>query len=77
VQLHPGMGWNFLIPLFAATILGSIGNMYGALIGGLIIGITQQLSTAFLLPTYKLAVAFAIMILILLFRPKGIFGGRK
>ncbi|MGD9369326.1 MAG: branched-chain amino acid ABC transporter permease [Desulfobacteraceae bacterium] len=77
VQIHPGMGWNFLIPLFAATILGSIGNMYGALIGGLIIGVTQQLSTAFLLPTYKLAVAFVIMILILLFRPKGIFGGRS
>jgi branched-chain amino acid transport system permease protein/neutral amino acid transport system permease protein len=77
VQLHPGMGWNFLIPLFAATILGSIGNMYGALIGGLIIGVSQQLSTAFLLPTYKLAVAFVIMILILLFRPKGIFGGRR
>jgi branched-chain amino acid transport system permease protein len=74
VQLHPGMGWNFLIPLFAATILGSIGNIYGALIGGLTIGIAQQVSTAFLLPTYKLAVAFMIMILILLIRPQGIFG---
>jgi branched-chain amino acid transport system permease protein/neutral amino acid transport system permease protein len=75
VQLHPGMGWNFLIPLFAATILGTIGNMYGALLGGLIIGISQQVSTAFLLPTYKPAVAFGIMIIILLIRPKGIFGG--
>jgi branched-chain amino acid transport system permease protein/neutral amino acid transport system permease protein len=75
VQLHPGMGWNFLIPLFAATILGSIGNMYGALIGGLTIGVVQQVSTAFLKPTYKPAVAFIIMIVILLIRPKGIFGG--
>lgn len=74
VQLHPYMGWNFLIPLFAATILGTIGNMYGALIGGLTIGVAQQVSTAFLMPTYKLAVAFVIMILILLIRPKGIFG---
>jgi len=74
VQLHPYMGWNFLIPLFAATILGTIGNIYGALIGGLTIGIAQQVSTAFLLPTYKLAVAFIIMILILLIRPQGIFG---
>ena len=41
VQLHARMGWNFLIPLFAATILGSIGNIYGALIGGLTIGIAQ------------------------------------
>ncbi|CAN2041446.1 branched-chain amino acid transport system permease protein [Candidatus Magnetomoraceae bacterium gMMP-15] len=77
VQVHPGMGWNFLIPLFAAAILGSIGNIYGALIGGLIIGIAQQLSTAFLLPTYKPAVAFVIMILILLIRPQGIFGHRN
>ncbi len=74
VQLHARMGWNFLIPLFAATILGSIGNIYGALIGGLTIGIAQQVSTAFLLPTYKIAVAFVIMILILLIRPQGIFG---
>jgi branched-chain amino acid transport system permease protein len=75
VQLHPGMGWNFLIPLFAAAILGGIGNMYGALVGGLVIGVAEQLSTAFLLPTYKLAVAFMIMILILFIRPAGIFGG--
>ena len=77
VQLHPYMGWNFLIPIFAAAILGSIGNMYGALVGGLIIGVAQQVSTAFLMPTYKLAVAFILMILILLVRPTGIFGGKN
>ncbi len=77
VQLHPAMGWHFLIPLFAATILGTIGNFYGALIGGLIIGVAQQVSTAFLLPTYKPAVAFMIMIAILVIRPKGIFGGTE
>ncbi len=76
VQIHPYMGWNFLIPLFAATILGTVGNIYGALVGGLIIGVAQQVSTAFLLPTYKPAVAFMMMILILLVRPKGIFGGK-
>lgn len=75
VQLHAGMGWNFLLPLFAAAILGTIGNMYGALVGGLVIGVAQQVSTAFLLPTYKPAVAFMIMILILIIRPQGIFGG--
>lgn len=77
VQVHAYMGWNFLIPLFAATILGTIGNMWGALVGGLIIGVAQQVSTAFLMPTYKPAVAFMLMILILLFRPKGIFGGKQ
>ena len=74
VQLHPGMGWAFLIPIFAATILGTIGNIYGALVGGFVIGIAQQVSTAFMPPTYKLAVAFMIMILILLVRPQGLFG---
>jgi len=77
VQLQPSMGWNFLIPLFAAAILGTIGNIYGALLGGLIIGVAQQVSTAFLMPTYKPAVAFIIMIIILLVRPRGIFGGKS
>lgn len=77
VALNPEMGWNFLLPLFAATILGSIGNIYGALAGGLIIGIAQQLSTLFLKPTYKPAVAFIILILILLIKPQGIFGGKQ
>jgi branched-chain amino acid transport system permease protein/neutral amino acid transport system permease protein len=77
VQLHPGMGWHFLLPLFAATILGGIGNMYGALVGALVMGVAQQVSTAYLLPTYKPAVAFMVMILILLVRPQGIFGGRR
>jgi len=77
VQLHPGMGWNFLLPLFAATILGTIGNFSGALVGGLIMGVAQQVSTAFLPPTYKPAVAFIIMIVILLVRPQGLFGGGR
>ncbi|MFQ5828742.1 MAG: branched-chain amino acid ABC transporter permease [Candidatus Methylomirabilia bacterium] len=73
-QLRPEMGWNFLLPLFAAVILGGIGNPFGALVGGLILGIAQQVSTAYLLPTYKPAVAFLLMIVILLVRPRGIFG---
>jgi branched-chain amino acid transport system permease protein/neutral amino acid transport system permease protein len=77
VQLHPGMGWGFVLPLFAATILGGIGNLLGALIGAFVMGVAQQISTAYLLPTYKHAVAFLIMILILLIRPQGIFGGRS
>lgn len=74
-QLRPDMGWNFLLPLFAAVILGGIGNPFGALVGGLILGVAQQVSTAYLLPTYKPAVAFLLMIVILLVRPRGLFGG--
>jgi branched-chain amino acid transport system permease protein/neutral amino acid transport system permease protein len=75
-QLRPEMGWIFLLPLFAAIILGGQGSITGALAGGLILGIAQQVSTAWLLPTYKPAVAFIIMILVLLVRPQGIFGRR-
>jgi len=75
-QLRPEMGWIFLLPLFAAVILGGKGSITGALAGGLVLGVAQQLSTLFLVPTYKPAVAFIIMILVLIFRPKGIFGRR-
>lgn len=75
-QIYPIMGWRFLIPLFAAVILGGIGNPYGALAGGLIIGVTSEVSTDWLNPSYKPAIAFGIMILVLLFRPRGLFGVR-
>jgi branched-chain amino acid transport system permease protein len=75
-QLRPEMGWIFLLPLFAAVILGGKGSITGALAGGLVLGLAQQVSTLFLVPTYKPAVAFIIMILVLIFRPKGIFGRR-
>jgi branched-chain amino acid transport system permease protein len=73
-QLRPEMGWWLLLPLFAAVILGTIGNAYGALLGALAIGIVWQVSTAFLNPAYGPGVAFLVMILVLLFRPQGIFG---
>ena len=73
-QLLPIMGWKFLIPLFAAVILGGIGSPYGALIGALVVGVSMELSTQWINPSYKPAVAFAIMIGVLLARPRGIFG---
>jgi branched-chain amino acid transport system permease protein len=75
-QVRPLMGWDFLLPLFAAVILGGIGNPYGALVGGLVIGIAQETSTIWIQPSYKPAVAFMILIIILLVRPRGIFGAR-
>lgn len=73
-QLRPTMGFFFLIPIFAAVIMGSIGNPYGALVGGLIIGIIWMVSTAFVSSAYGPGVAFLVMILMLLVRPQGIFG---
>jgi len=76
-RLNPIMGWRILLPVFAAAILGGIGSFYGAIVGGLVIGIVQELSTLFLSPAYKPAVAFAIMVVMLIVRPRGIFGGKE
>lgn len=74
-RLHPLMGWQMLLPVFAAAILGGVGNIYGAILGGMVIGLAQELSTLVIEPAYKPAVAFAIMVLMLVFRPRGIMGG--
>ena len=75
-RLHPIMGWKLLLPVFAAAIFGGIGRPYGAIAGALVIGITQELSTLFISPAYKPAVAFGIMVLILVWRPTGLFRGK-
>ena len=74
-QLLPILGWKVLIPIFAATILGGIGNLYGAFVGAIIVGVAMEVSTQWINPSYKPAVAFAIIILVLLVRPRGLFGG--
>lgn len=76
-RVNPNMGWHLLLPLFAASILGGIGKPYGAILGGYVIGIATELSTVFLLPAYKPAVAFAAMVLLLIFRPWGLFAGAR
>lgn len=74
--LTPETGFVLLLSVFAAVIVGGIGNAYGALAGGLLIGLTQEWSTiGGLVPVqYKETVGFAILILALLIRPQGIFG---
>jgi neutral amino acid transport system permease protein len=73
--IRPNLGWFLILPLFASVILGGIGNPYGAIAGGLVIGIAQELTVPWLGSEYKLAVAIIIMILILFIRPQGIFKG--
>ena len=73
-NLEPLMGLTNLIKAFAAVLLGGAGNVWGALLGGLIIGIAENLSVAFISPGYKDFISFALIILMLLFRPRGIFG---
>lgn len=75
-NVNPNMGWLMVIPIFSAAILGGIGNPYGAMLGGMVIGLSQELSTLILPSEYKIAVSFFIMIAVLLSRPEGIMGGR-
>lgn len=71
---NPNFGLTLLLSLFAAALLGGIGNAYGALVGGLIIGLSQEWATLFVNPRWKPSVGFVILILTLLVLPQGIFG---
>ncbi|AFZ42644.1 neutral amino acid ABC transporter membrane protein [Halothece sp. PCC 7418] len=73
--VRPNMGWFLILPIFASVILGGIGNPYGAITGAYVIGIAQELSVPFLGSQYKLGVALAIMVVMLLVRPQGLFRG--
>ena len=73
--VRPNMGWFLILPMFASVILGGIGNPYGAIAGAFLIGIVQETSTLFLPTAYKQGVALLIMVVVLLFRPQGLFKG--
>jgi len=68
-------GWLLLLLIFAAVILGGIGSVYGAIAGGLVIGIVFTTSTVWIPSDFNQAAAFAVMITMLLLRPEGLFGG--
>lgn len=68
------LGGLFLIPMVAAAILGGIGQPYGAVLGALIVGVSSELFASVSNPNYKDVVAFAILIAVLLLRPRGLFG---
>ena len=70
----PTMGMNAIAKAFVIVILGGLGNVAGAIVGGFIIGIAENLTAGFISSTLKDIVPFAILILILLFKPEGIFG---
>ena len=71
------IGFFILLSLFAAVILGGIGNAYGALVGGMVIGLAQEWSTLVLDARWKVAVGFAILIVVLIVRPQGVFGRER
>ncbi len=77
MPISPYMGHDFTLIAFSVVILGGMGNLIGALVGGLILGVAESASTLFLPATLKHVVSFSILIIIMLFRPQGIFGGKS
>lgn len=75
VQLRPEIGFHLILPLFAAAILGGTGNVIGAVVGGLIVGMAESLSVLFIPSGYKLAVPFLILLVVLYLKPTGLFSG--
>jgi len=74
VQIRPQMGLDLLLPLFAAAILGGIGSVPGAMAAGLIVGLSEAFAVRIVGAEWRAAVAFVILIAVLLIRPQGLFG---
>ncbi len=73
-QLTPVMGRDLVLPIFAATIVGGIGSVYGAVLGGFIVGIASNLALVVLPSGYSPSVPFLMILAVLLIRPNGLFG---
>ena len=76
-NLQPGMGLINLVKAFAATLLGGVGNLWGALLGGIIIGLAENLGVLVISTGYKDAIAFGMMVILLLLRPPVLYGTQE
>jgi len=74
VQLRPTLGLDLLLPLFAAVILGGIGSVGGAVVGGLVVGLAESAAVATIGAEWRAAAAFVVLTVMLLLRPNGLFG---
>jgi neutral amino acid transport system permease protein len=73
--VSPEAGAELLLPAFAAAVVGGLGNPIGAVAGAVLLGVFQELSTPFVGFTYKIALSYGAMLLVLLWRPQGMFNG--
>ena len=77
VQIRPLMGFDMLLPMFAAAILGGIGSVPGAVLGGLIIGLAEAAAVQLVGAEWRAAISFIILMAVLFIRPIGLFGVRE
>ncbi|MEM0906567.1 MAG: branched-chain amino acid ABC transporter permease [Pseudomonadota bacterium] len=75
-SIDPLTGFRFILPIFAAAVVGGLGSIPGAVAGAMVVGIGEELSLVVLSPAYKSAVGFLAIVLVLTFRPRGLFGER-
>jgi branched-chain amino acid transport system permease protein len=73
-KIDPLMGTLIGLKAFVAAVLGGIGNLPGAVVGGLLMGLCEEMVVAYISSTYRDALAFGLLIFILLFKPSGLFG---
>ena len=76
LAIAPGVGEGLAVKGFAVLILGGLGSIPGAIVGGVVLGVTESLAAGFISSAYKDVIAFVVMIVVLLFRPEGLLGKR-
>jgi len=75
-SIDPLTGFRFILPIFAAAVVGGLGSIPGAVLGAMIVGVGEEMSALVLEPAYKSAVGFLAILLVLTFRPRGLLGER-
>lgn len=73
-MVYPSMGDSLIVKAFVITILGGMGSIFGAIVGGYILGLVETLGAMYISVDYKDAFAFGVLVLVLAFRPQGLFG---
>ena len=76
-SIDPLIGFRIMLSVFAAAVVGGLGSIPGAVLGAFVIGIAEELSQVALPATYKSAVGFALILVFLTFRPRGLLGERR
>ena len=77
IDVTPGLGPGYTLLAFVIVILGGLGSMVGALLGGVVIGVSEALAGVLIAPSAKSMVSFGLLVLILLARPQGLMGAAR